>query len=161
MTYELRFERLIDAEPDVVFDTFTEPGGQVAFYSGEPGWIVRSECDLRVGGVWIVDFGPSPAQLYRHRHVFQVIERPRRLVLTTTETRLDGSSFDTGLELLFEDHEGQTLMKMLHKGFPTPELRDEHTIGLPSSFALLARAVRAARQRSATATESNKGDRTT
>lgn len=36
-----------------MFDTFTEPGGQVAFYSGEPGWIVRSECDLRVGGVWI------------------------------------------------------------------------------------------------------------
>lgn len=53
MTYELRFERLIDAEPDVVFDTFTETGGQVAFYSGEPGWILRSECDLRVGGVWI------------------------------------------------------------------------------------------------------------
>jgi uncharacterized protein YndB with AHSA1/START domain len=45
MTYELRFEHLINAKPEVVFDTFTEPGGQAAFYSGEPGWIVRSECD--------------------------------------------------------------------------------------------------------------------
>ncbi|MFL5904948.1 MAG: SRPBCC domain-containing protein [Solirubrobacteraceae bacterium] len=52
MTHELRVERVIDAEPEVVFDAFTEPGGQVAFYRGPvPGWIVRSTCDLRVGGV--------------------------------------------------------------------------------------------------------------
>jgi hypothetical protein len=27
----------------------------------ERGWIVRSECDLRVGGVWTVEFGPKAA----------------------------------------------------------------------------------------------------
>src|SRR5438105_12836654 len=42
---------------------------------------------------WTVDFGPSPRELYRHRHVFEVIERPHRLVLASTETRLDGLSF--------------------------------------------------------------------
>jgi uncharacterized protein YndB with AHSA1/START domain len=62
MTHELRFERLIDARPEAVFDSFTEPGGQAAFYEAdEPGWIVRSECDLRIGGVWTVEFGPSEA----------------------------------------------------------------------------------------------------
>ena len=40
MTHELRVERVIDAEPEAVFDAFTEPGGQVAFYQGPvPGWI--------------------------------------------------------------------------------------------------------------------------
>jgi uncharacterized protein YndB with AHSA1/START domain len=149
MTYELRFEHLINAKPEVVFDTFTEPGGQAAFYSGEPGWIVRSECDLRVGGVWSVDFGPSQDQLYRHRHVFQIIDRPRRLLLATTETRLDGSSFDTELEFVFEEQGDQTLMKMIHRGFPTPELRDEHRRGLPSAFGQLERVVSTAHQRPA------------
>jgi uncharacterized protein YndB with AHSA1/START domain len=149
MTYELRFEHVINAKPEFVFDTFTEPGGQAAFYSGEPGWIVRSECDLRVGGVWSVEFGPSQGQLYRHRHVFQIIDRPRRLLLTTTETRLDGSSFDTELEFVFEERGDQTLMKMIHRGFSTPELRDEHRRGLPSAFGQLERVVGTAHQRPA------------
>jgi uncharacterized protein YndB with AHSA1/START domain len=139
VTHELQFERLIDAAPDVVFDAFTEPAGQAAFYrQREPGWIVRSQCDLRVGGVWTVEFGPSQEQVYRHRHVFEVIDRPRRLLMKTRETRLDGSSFDTEMEFLFEELEGKTLMRLFHRGFPTTELRDEHQVGLPTAFAELA-----------------------
>ncbi|MFL5911041.1 MAG: SRPBCC domain-containing protein [Gaiellaceae bacterium] len=142
MSHELEFERLLDASPEVVFDAFTEPDGQAAFYRQPgPGWIVRSECDLRVGGVWTVEFGPSEDRIYRHRHVFQVIDRPRRLLMTTTETRLDGSSFDTEMELVFEEQEGRTLLRMFHRGFPTAELRDEHTRGLPEAFAQLDRFV--------------------
>jgi hypothetical protein len=57
--------------------------------------------------------------------------------LRTTETRLDGSSFDTEIEFVFEDQGRRTLMKMIHRGFPTPELRDEHRVGLPNAFAQL------------------------
>jgi uncharacterized protein YndB with AHSA1/START domain len=136
MTYELRFERVIEAGREVVFDMFTEPDGQLAFYQGpEPAWIVRSHCDLRVGGEWLVEFGPSEDRLYRHRHVFEVIERPHRLRMTTTETRLDGSSFETEMEFVFEDEGGgRTRMTLHHSGFPTPELRDEHGVGLPKAF---------------------------
>jgi uncharacterized protein YndB with AHSA1/START domain len=142
VTHELRVERVIDAEPEAVFDAFTEPGGQVAFYQGPvPGWIVRSTCDLRVGGVWSVEFGPALDQLYRHRHVFEVIDRPRRLLLTTTETRLDGSSFDSEIELVFEPHGDKTLVRMLHRGFPTAELRDEHRGGVPEALAALERVI--------------------
>jgi hypothetical protein len=49
-----------------------------------------------------VDFG------LRHRHVFEVIERPHRLVLACTETRLDGSSFLIRIEFTFEDRDGRT-----------------------------------------------------
>jgi glutathione S-transferase len=138
MSHELEFERLIDATPEQVFAAFTEPGGQLAFYRGPvPGWIVRSECDLRVGGVWKVEFGPSEDRLYRHRHVFEVIDRPRRILMATTETRLDGSSFDTEMEFVFTEREGKTLLRLLHRGFPTTELRDEHTRGLPAAFGQL------------------------
>lgn len=136
MTYELQFERAIEADREVVFDMFTQPDGQLAFYQGpEPAWIVRSRCDLRVGGEWLVEFGPSEDRLYRHRHVFEVIERPHRLRMTTTETRLDGSSFETHMEFVFEDEGGgRTRMTLHHTGFPTPELRDAHGVGLPKAF---------------------------
>jgi uncharacterized protein YndB with AHSA1/START domain len=144
MRLDIEFARLIDATPEEVFDAFTDPEGQRAFYGrDDPGWIVESACDLRVGGVWAVNFGPSPVELYRHRHVFEVIERPRRLVLASTETRLDRSTFHTKLEFTFVDQDGKTLMTMAHRGFPTAELRDEHERGLPNAFARLERFLQA------------------
>jgi uncharacterized protein YndB with AHSA1/START domain len=143
MSHDLRFVRLVDALPEEVFAAFTERGGQEAFYgTDDPGWIVRSECDLRVGGVWTVEFGSSPSQLYRHTHVFQVIDPPRRLVLASTETRLDGSSFETELEFTFEEEDGKTRMTMIQRGFPNAALRDEHRAGLPNAFARLEQAVK-------------------
>ncbi len=144
MTDELRFERVIDAPFDVVFEAFTTDGGQEAFYGqDDPGWIVESDCDLRVGGVWTVTFGPARSHLYRHRHVFEVIDRPRRLVLATTESRPDGSSFDFAIEFRFEARDGKTSMTMTQSGFPTAELRDEHGRGVPNAFARLERAIHA------------------
>ena len=154
MSLDVEFARLIDAPPEEVFDAFTDPEGQEAFYGqDDSGWIVRSQCDLRVGGVWTVDFGPSPFELYRHRHVFEVIERPHRLVLTSTETRLDGSSFHTQLEFTFEARDQKTLMTMTQRGFPTAELREEHERGVPNAFARLERLI----QLSETQTDTPRG----
>jgi uncharacterized protein YndB with AHSA1/START domain len=146
MSLDVEVARLIDATPEEVFDAFTGPEGQDAFYGqDDPGWIVRSGCDLRVGGVWTMEFGPSPRQLYRHRHVFEVIERPRRLLLASTETRLDGSSFHTKLEFTFEARDGKTLMTMTQRGFPTAELREEHERGVPNALARLERLIELSR----------------
>jgi uncharacterized protein YndB with AHSA1/START domain len=140
MSHDLSFARLIDAEPEQVFDAFTDPRGQRAFYGqDDPGWIVESECDLRVGGEWIVLFGPSRATLYRHRHVFREIDRPRRLLLTTQESYPDGSTFVIELEFTFEAQGAKTLMTMAQRGFPTAELRDQHRRGLPNAFDRLER----------------------
>jgi len=142
MIDKLRIDRVIDAPPDIVFDAFTTDGGQVAFYgSDDPGWIVESHCDLRVGGLWTVTFGPSSTHLYRHRNVFEVIDRPRRLMLATTEHRPDGSSFDFSIEFTFEEQEGKTLMTVTQSGFPTAELRDEHGRGVPNAFTRFERAI--------------------
>ena len=146
MSQDVRYERVIDARPEVVFDAFTGQDGQEAFYS-EPGWTVRSECVLRVGGHWTVTFGPSPAELYRHEQVFRVIDRPRRLVVDTTESRPDGSVVEFEIEFLFEARDGKTLMTMIQRGLPTAELRDEHQAGMPGGFERLAQAIDASRSR--------------
>ena len=143
MTDELRYERIIGAPPEVVFDAFTSAGGQTAFYGqDDPGWIVRSESEVRVGGAWTIAFGPSPDRLYRHRHVFDVIDRPRRLLLSTTETRLDGSTLRFETELTFEERAEGTLMTMIQRGIPTDELRAEPARGVPNAFDRLERLIR-------------------
>ncbi len=140
MSEDVTSARLIDAPRETVFDAFTAPDGQVAFY-GEPGWIVESVCDLRVGGVWTVTFEPSRDELYRHDHVFRVIERPGRLVVDTIESRPDGSSVEFEFEFIFEARDGKTLMTMIQRGLPTAELRDEHRAGAPPALARLEHAI--------------------
>jgi uncharacterized protein YndB with AHSA1/START domain len=146
VTDELRIERVIGAPPGVVFDAFTTRGGQEAFYgTDDPGWIVESRCDLREGGLWTVSFGPSQDQLYEHRSVFEVVDRPRRILLATTERRPDGSGFDFSVEFTFEEQDGQTRMTIIQSGFPTEALREEHGRGVPHAFDRLERAIRASR----------------
>ncbi len=136
MSEDVTFARVIDAPRETVFDAFTGQDGQEAFYR-EPGWIVESECNLRVGGVWTVTFGPSRDEVYRHDHVFRVIDRPSRLVVDTTESRPDGSIVEYQTEFIFEARDGKTLMTMIQRGLPTAELRDEHRAGVPPAFARL------------------------
>jgi uncharacterized protein YndB with AHSA1/START domain len=143
MTDDLRYERIVGARPEEVFDAFTSAGGQIAFYGqDDPGWIVRSESEVRVGGVWTILFGPSPEQLYRHRHVFVTIDRPRCLQLSTTETRLDGTTLQFETEFTFEAADGGTLMTMIQRGVPTAELRAEHGRGVPNAFDRLEQHIR-------------------
>lgn len=47
----------------------------------------------------------------------------------------------TSTVFTFEARGEGTLMTMIGTGFPTKELRDEHTLGLPNSFARLERFV--------------------
>jgi uncharacterized protein YndB with AHSA1/START domain len=143
MSHDVTVARLIDAAPNDVFDAFTNPDGQDAFYGqDDPEWIVRSRCDLRVGGAWTVDFGPSTGELYRHHHVFQVIDRPRRLVTSTTETRLDGTTLRFETEFRFQARGNKTLMTMTQRGLPTAQLREEHRRGVPNAIARLERSLR-------------------
>jgi uncharacterized protein YndB with AHSA1/START domain len=140
MSEDVTVARVIDAPRETVFDAFTGHDGQEAFYR-EPGWNVESECDLRVGGVWTVTFWPSRDELYRHDHVFRVIDRPSRLVLDTTESRPDGSIVQFEMEFIFEARDGKTLMTMIQRGLPTAELRDEHRAGVAPAFARLEQAL--------------------
>jgi uncharacterized protein YndB with AHSA1/START domain len=129
LTHDLRLERVYDAPPDVVFDAFTDPAAQHELYADAPDWIVQSACDLRVGGRWTIAFGPPGEPPSQETCVFQVVDRPRRLVYTATMILPDGSSIDTGMKVTFEEEHGRTRLTIIQRGFPAPEFRDEFTGG--------------------------------
>jgi uncharacterized protein YndB with AHSA1/START domain len=131
VSHDLRVERWFDATPGEVFDAYTDPDAQREWYQDQPGWVVEADCDLRVGGRWTVAFGPPGSEPYREENVFSEVDRPRRLVYTSTVKMPDGSSFDTGMDVTFEEQGGRTRMTIRHTGFPTAELRDDHQGGWP------------------------------
>jgi uncharacterized protein YndB with AHSA1/START domain len=143
VSHDLKVERWFDAAPEEVFDAYTDPVAQKVWYEDQPGWIVEAECDLRVGGRWVVTFGPPGGEPYRETNVFKEIDRPRHLVYTSTVTMPDGSSFDTGMDVSFEVQDGGTRMTILHTGFPSAELRDDHQGGWPGFLDRLERVVNA------------------
>jgi uncharacterized protein YndB with AHSA1/START domain len=73
--------------------------------------------------------------------VFQVVDRPRRLVYRSTMTMPDGSSVDTSVEVTFQETSGGTHMTIVQSGFPTTELWDEFQDGWPSILDGLGRVV--------------------
>jgi uncharacterized protein YndB with AHSA1/START domain len=144
VTHDLRVERVYAAAPEVVFDAFTDPEAQRHMYADEPDWIVASECDLRAGGRWTIEFGPPGGRPSRESCVFEVVDRPRRLVFRSTMSMPDGSSIDTRTQVTFTvTADGHTRLTVVQTGFPTAGLRDQFTGGWGSILAALSRVVAA------------------
>jgi uncharacterized protein YndB with AHSA1/START domain len=143
MSHDLRLERVYRAPPELVFDAFTDPDAQQELYADAPDWIVEADCDLRVGGRWTITFGPPGATPARETNVFQVVDRPRRLVYASTMTMPDGATIDTGMEVTFRPEDGGTRLTVIQRGFPTAPLRDEFEGGWASILDGLGRVVTA------------------
>jgi uncharacterized protein YndB with AHSA1/START domain len=126
VSYQLTVERVFEASAPAVFDAFTSADAQRVWMrdAGDPDAILETECDPRVGGRWVSAWGPSREELYRETNVFQVVDRPRRLVMATTSSTPDGFTLDTRTEVTFEEQDGRTRMTVVQSGFPTAELRD-------------------------------------
>jgi uncharacterized protein YndB with AHSA1/START domain len=126
-TLDLVIERVLPATPEEVFDAYTDAEKQKIWFSildEDPG-IVEIEVDLRVGGVQTAVWGPSRDELFRETQTFLVIDRPHRLVTSSTGSDPGGLEMTTRVEIDFlPEGEGATRMVVKQFGFPTPELRD-------------------------------------
>jgi uncharacterized protein YndB with AHSA1/START domain len=125
VTHDLTVERLLDSTPEVAFDAFVDPNTQKALYADAPDWIVESECDLRVGGRWTITFGAPGNKPARETNVFEEVERPRRLVFRSAMKMPDGSSIDTHVQVTFDPENGKTRIRIVQRGFPGADLRDD------------------------------------
>jgi uncharacterized protein YndB with AHSA1/START domain len=142
VTHDLRVERVLDAAPEAVFDAFTDPDAQQEMYADAPDWVVHSECDLRVGGRWTIEFGPPGSRPSREACVFEVVERPGRLEYRSTMTMPDGSSTDTRTQVTFEATvTGQTRLTVVQSGFGSTGTRDEFAEGWSDIMSGLARII--------------------
>ncbi|MGQ0841399.1 SRPBCC family protein [Actinokineospora sp.] len=139
MSIDLRVDRLIDATPHEVFDAFVDPEAHPYWYSDPtvPGYIVESECDVRVGGTWVSAWGPNRDKLMREVCVFQAVDRPNRLLMTTSTEKTDGSVLETTVEVTFVEEDGKTRMTVLQSGFASTEIRDELAAGWPEILVLM------------------------
>jgi uncharacterized protein YndB with AHSA1/START domain len=148
VTYDLKIERLIDSSSEAVFDAFLDPDAQKILYNNEEetDWTVESELDLRVGGTWTIVFGKAGEEPFRETNVFTEVDRPRRLVYTSTMFKgRYGGSFDTIVTVTFENRDGKTLLTILQTGFESRDERDMIQGGWPSILDVLERVVGATR----------------
>jgi uncharacterized protein YndB with AHSA1/START domain len=125
---DIRLQRWFEAPPDVVFDAYTDPDAQRAIRAGGTDWVVESECDLRVGGEWVIRFGP-PSAPYVERNVFHTVERPHRLVYASTTEWPDGSQVDSLMEISLAWLDGRTLLTLAQRGVPSGDLERGFTEG--------------------------------
>lgn len=125
-TYDLTVSRMLPATPDDVFDAYTDAEKQKIWFSilDETPGIVEIEVDLRVGGEQTAVWGRHRDELFRETQVFRVIDRPNRLVTSSTGSSPDGATMATEIDVTFEPVNGGTLMTVHQTGFPTAELRD-------------------------------------
>jgi RNA polymerase sigma-70 factor (ECF subfamily) len=126
--YEFTLERTLAAPPAEVFDAMLDPQAQLRWWGGD-GEIVRAACDLRVGGVASIAWGPSEDALIRAEQVFREIDRPKRLVYDETVVQSGSPVYECRLTFTFAPVLDQTRLVLHHTGFPTPEERDLHEGG--------------------------------
>jgi uncharacterized protein YndB with AHSA1/START domain len=148
MTYELKLERMIDAAPEVVFDTLIDPEAQPEIFDDQvPGWeLWESTIDLRVGGGWNFVFGPADrtGEPDHNEAVFIEIDRPRRLSYRSSLYIGDwGRTVELTETLTFEDRDGKTLVTILLTDLETEEIRDSFMDGVPGYLEALDRVVAA------------------
>jgi uncharacterized protein YndB with AHSA1/START domain len=148
MSYGLRIERVFDAPPELVFDTLVDPDAQPELFAAAvEGWgLWESEIDFRVGGTWLIVFGPldRAGEPDRMTYVFTDIDRPRRLsydasmYVSEWKRTIDFSETST-----FEEHDGKTLLTIVQSGFESEKDRDAFMDGTPDFLDSLQRVVAA------------------
>ncbi len=126
-TLHLVIERVLPATPEEVFDAYTDAEKQRIWFTildEKPG-VVEIEVDLRVGGTQTAVWGPSPDVLFRETQTFLEIDRPHRLVTSSTGSDPSGMEMTTRIEIDFlPEGDDATRMIIRQSGFPVPEMRD-------------------------------------
>jgi uncharacterized protein YndB with AHSA1/START domain len=136
VTYDLKIERVLDAPPELVFDTIVDPAFKdEIFNDAVDGWTIqRFDIDLRVGGTWTMEYGPrdgsGPNDVITN--VFTDVDRPRRLAYDATMFIAEwGRTVSYSETLTFEERDGKTLLTLVESGFETEADRDAFESGKP------------------------------
>lgn len=128
MTYDVVVERRLRASPAVAFHHWVDAEARRHWYRGdEDDWVVTAETDLRVGGRFVVRWGPSATDAYQEDGTFLVVDPPHRLVYTsrfTPRTAAEGEPFELQVTVTFAADGDGTALRLVEAGYPTAELRD-------------------------------------
>lgn len=141
--FDAQFERLVDATPEQAFDVWNDATARVNWHKPDGRWIVEASTDLRVGGRWRVAFGPSPGEMTVEEGVYEVVDRPHRVVYTCRHRIPGREEFVTRTTVTFEPRGSQTLVILVDAGFPDIEQRRHFDDGWPAFLDSFARSAAA------------------
>jgi len=127
----LQVTRVIAADPETVFDAWTQPEHIKQWSAPEGMDIPISEVDLTVGGRFHLQMRNAEGGTHNARGFYQVIDRPMRLVYSWEwdEHPEDGQSLIT---IEFKAVEGGTEVTMVHSGLPDEKSVTDHEHGWTS-----------------------------
>jgi uncharacterized protein YndB with AHSA1/START domain len=136
----VRLERTFEASAEEVFDAWTSPEVMRRWFHCRPDWETpEAEVDLRVGGtVRVLMRRPDGTEAGAHGE-YEVIDRPRRLVMRWTFD--DDPSNEQVIELSFAESSGATTVVMVNSGISTAERRDGQDWGWRGCFDELERLI--------------------
>jgi uncharacterized protein YndB with AHSA1/START domain len=123
--YRLSIRRKMPASRDVVFEAWTDPQGLREWMC--PGDAVSAEAtlDLRVGGSYRIVM-KSKSRNYVHTGVYQVVERPSKLVFTWTRDEDDVTTLVT-VEFVAQGDESELVLT--HERFRDAEVMKRYQGG--------------------------------
>jgi uncharacterized protein YndB with AHSA1/START domain len=131
--HALSVDRVIDAEPEAIFDGF------IAMYDSQrPDWVTGSELDLRPGGRWTVDFQVPDGPAFREERVITTVERPSRLAYGMRAIYPGAPAFATSVEVTIASAAGGQRVRLTQRGFPTEQVRDDFAGAWPQVLSELA-----------------------
>lgn len=127
----LQVTRIIAAEPETVFDSWTEPEHIQQWSAPEGMDIPISDVDLTVGGRFHLQMRNAEGGTHNARGIYHEIARPTRLVYSWAwdEHPDHGQSLIT---VDFRSVDGGTEVTMVHSGLPSEESAAEHEKGWTS-----------------------------
>jgi uncharacterized protein YndB with AHSA1/START domain len=136
---ELRLERLIAAQPDSLFELWTEPELLITWWGPEGYETTAHALDVRPGGRWRTTMRASDGAVRTVSGVYRAVEPPRRLVFTWAFEEDGVRGDETEVVVTFEAAPGGTRLVLLQRTFATKASRDRHQQGWSSSVERLAR----------------------
>jgi uncharacterized protein YndB with AHSA1/START domain len=131
----LEIERLIPAPPERVFEYWTEPELLARWFGPEGCDVPTRNLDVRPGGKWRTTIRSPEGKLRTVSGVYNLIDRPRRLVFTWGWDNDDGArGHETEVTVTLEPTPGGTRLKLVQQLFQTSEARNLHNGGWTSSL---------------------------
>lgn len=127
MTYDASVERVLNATVDEVFDAYSSVAARRVWMArGEDGLYPYLDIsgDPVPGGAWSTAWGASEDQVSHEFGVYEIVDRPHRIVTPATFRAPDGRTMRSELELTFEDQAGRTRLVIRQRGIPTEQVRD-------------------------------------
>lgn len=122
--------RTIAASPEEIFEAWLDAEALAAWMRPTGIERTRATCDSRVGGRFEIVMQGDDAT-YVHVGVYQVIDRPRRLVFTWASPATEGR--DTLVTVDFLPRDGRTEVVVTHEQLPE-SARESHTQGWTSAI---------------------------